>query len=308
MALYLTAMAQSAKIDTFEKCERAGWLIRYIKVYDGTGPIEKECVLWTGQHFVKQKSDQESAIEALRSVVAIANELSGIKSGAVFNFEIADTDGHFANFGLVRYVNEVKADPVVEEHAVTFRETGKGSTGNAEVDSVTNQVVSMHRRTVDFGGELSVTEIEQRARQFLERVYPDFKTVEPSLTFDSGMKGSRLNNGNYLFRWNDLNYAKTLPDGVHTDVDPFVQVGITSSGFIFSYDNTVNEYRNARINNELILDEQRAVEMATAHLSFPVTVIEVKKLDCPGCFAVKLQRGDNQRQFTVTIDDWKIKN
>lgn len=198
---------------------------------------------------VQPQSDQQDVIRnratnALKAVADVANEVSGITSGAVFTFEVADTDGHFANFGLVQYVNEVKADPVVEEHAVTFRETGEGSSGNAEVDSVTNQVISMHRRTVDFGGELPAAEIEQRARQFLERVYPDFKTVELSLTFDPGMKGSRLNNGNYFFRWNDLNYAKTLPDGVHTDIDPFVQVGITANGFIFSYDNTIPLYRS----------------------------------------------------------------
>lgn len=54
--------------------------------------------------------------------------------------------------------------------------------------------------------------------------------------------------------------------------------------------------------------EQRAVEIATVHLSFPVTIIEVKKLECQGCFSVKLQRDDNQYQFTVILDNWKIKN
>ncbi len=54
--------------------------------------------------------------------------------------------------------------------------------------------------------------------------------------------------------------------------------------------------------------EQKAVEMATAHLSFPVTVIEVKKLDCEGCYSVKLQRNDTQHQFTIVLDNWKIKH
>ncbi len=54
--------------------------------------------------------------------------------------------------------------------------------------------------------------------------------------------------------------------------------------------------------------EQRAVEIATAHLSFPVTIIEVKKLECQGCFSVKLQRDDNRSQFTIVLDNWKIKN
>jgi hypothetical protein len=204
---------------------------------------------WQNSNSLQPQLDQRAVIEnratnALKAVTDVANEVSGITSGAVFTFEITDIDGHFANFGLVRYVDEVKTDPVVEEHAVNFREIGQGSAGNAEVDSVTNQVVSMHRRIVDFGGELSATEIEQRVRQFLERVYPDFKTIEPSLTIAVNMKGARLNNGNYFFRWDDLNYKNTLPTDIHADVDPFVQIGITANGFIFSYDNTIALYRS----------------------------------------------------------------
>jgi len=205
---------------------------------------QKRNILPTQPQSNQQNVIKNNASNALRAVVDVANEVSGITSGAVFTFEIADMDGHFANFGLLRYVNEVKADPVVEEHAIVFREIGEGSAGNAEVDSTTNQVVSMHRRVTDFGGEISATEIEQRARQFLERVYPDFKTIEPSLTVAVNMKGTRLNNGNYFFRWDDLNYKNTLPTGIHTDVDPFVQIGITANGFIFSYDNTVSLYRS----------------------------------------------------------------
>ena len=57
-------------------------------------------------------------------------------------------------------------------------------------------------------------------------------------------------------------------------------------------------------------DQKRAIEIATIHLSFPVTILEVKKLDCQGCFSVKLiqKQNDNQRQFTIILDDWKISN
>lgn len=196
---------------------------------------------------VSQQEVIDKATASLKSVIDIANDVSGIKSGAVFTFELADPNGHFANFGLVKYVNEVKADPVVKERAVVFRESGQGHTGNAEVDSVSNQVVSMHRRAVDFGGELTASEIEQRARLFLERVYSNFKTIEPTLTVVRNMKGAQLNNGNYFFRWDDPNFKDTLPADVHTDVDPFIQVGISPSGFIFSYDNTIDIYRNAML-------------------------------------------------------------
>src|SRR5512139_3484543 len=58
---------------------------------------------------------------------------------------------------------------------------------------------------------------------------------------------------------------------------------------------------------EISPEEQRAVEIATAHLSYPVTIIEVKKLGCQGCFSVKLQISDNQHQSTIVLDNWKIK-
>lgn len=58
--------------------------------------------------------------------------------------------------------------------------------------------------------------------------------------------------------------------------------------------------------HELTENQKRAVEIATAHLSYPTTVIEAKELECDGCFSVKLQRDDNQQQFTITLNDWKI--
>ncbi len=54
--------------------------------------------------------------------------------------------------------------------------------------------------------------------------------------------------------------------------------------------------------------EQMAIERAIYHLSYPVTIVEVKKLECDGCFSVILQRDDNQKQFTITLENWKIAN
>jgi len=48
----------NAKITTFEECEKAGWLVRSIKIYDsvgGYGSVEKECILWSGKSFVKKQ-------------------------------------------------------------------------------------------------------------------------------------------------------------------------------------------------------------------------------------------------------------
>ncbi len=59
---------------------------------------------------------------------------------------------------------------------------------------------------------------------------------------------------------------------------------------------------------ELTGNQKRAVEIAVAHLSYPTTIVEVKKLECYGCFSITLQRDDNQQQFIITLNDWKITN
>lgn len=56
-SLSLAVKSESATIATFEECVKAGWLVRSIKVYDGFGPIEEECTLWSGKSFVKQRSE-----------------------------------------------------------------------------------------------------------------------------------------------------------------------------------------------------------------------------------------------------------
>jgi len=45
-----------AKITTFEECENGGLLVRSLMIYDSDGSIEKECMLWSGKRFVKQRT------------------------------------------------------------------------------------------------------------------------------------------------------------------------------------------------------------------------------------------------------------
>ena len=185
------------------------------------------------------QTDQSAA--ALVAFVNAANEVSGIQSGAVFNYSLIGY-GNPTNFGIMNCRDEVRCDPVVEKQVAKFQQPNQPSPDMAEVDTDTNAVVSLHRAVPSFvGDELQQEEIEQRVRDFLSRVYPDFATIEATLTFNPGMKGTRLNNGNYFFRWNDERYA--VP-GLDVELAPFVQVSITASGFIFGYDNTIQMYRN----------------------------------------------------------------
>src|SRR5680860_34106 len=63
-----------------------------------------------------------------------------------------------------------------------------------------------------------------------------------------------------------------------------------------------------KLAQELIIDQKRAAEIATAHLSYPVTIIEVKKMECEGCFFVTFQRGDGSQQDTKIIKNWKYES
>ncbi len=140
-------------------------------------------------------------------------------------------------------MNQVKGVGLVDEMSVIF--TGKTNNDNAEVDSKTGQVVSFHR-TADYTGDTrTYAQIEEAVRTFLNKVYPDFAQVEPTFTFEQNSKTGRPEGSNIFFTWNDMNYEKQLPNDIEADRAPFIQVGITSSGHIFGYDNTIDLYRNA---------------------------------------------------------------
>ncbi len=53
----------SLKITTFEECERSGWLVRGIRIYDGSGSAEKECFLWIGKSFTKQRTPSDQNLQ-----------------------------------------------------------------------------------------------------------------------------------------------------------------------------------------------------------------------------------------------------
>lgn len=192
---------------------------------------------------------EQAGTEVLREFLDVANQLSGIMSGAVFNYSLVG-NGNPTNFGIMDCRDEVRCDLVAEKQVAKFQQPNQPSPDTAEVDTDTNMVVSLHRAVPSFvGGELPQEEVERIMQEFLLRVYPEFESIKSNLTFDLGMKDARLNNGNYFFRWNDKRYA--VPDGLTMDLPPFIQVGITAGGFIFSYTNTIPLYR------ELLRDDLR---------------------------------------------------
>jgi len=57
---------------------------------------------------------------------------------------------------------------------------------------------------------------------------------------------------------------------------------------------------------ELNEGQRQAAKIVVAPLSYPVTVVEVEVLRCPGCFIVHLQRNDNQEQSEIKLINWTI--
>ena len=77
------------------------------------------------------QAELDKATASLKSVVSAADRLSGI-TGTSFDFQAQPTYGHYGNFGLVKYVNQVKGVGLVDEMAVTFH--GRSDNDNAEVE------------------------------------------------------------------------------------------------------------------------------------------------------------------------------
>ena len=77
---------------------------------------------------------------------------------------------------------------------------------------------------------------------------------------------------------------------------------LTGAGY--SYD---EEVKACTRNWELNQEDKEAVKIATAHLSYPVTVIETEKLG-EGDYKITLQRNDNQERITTEITNWEIVN
>ncbi len=194
------------------------------------------------------EAEKEQATEALRGILDVANRIYGITEGASFTFEPRDAYGRSGNFGLVTYEG-IRGDRVVEEKIINFTDDQGGT---AEVDSATGKVIAFHRKPhygfcddkpcdVKSQGELS-----KLVLQFLERVEPDFEQLTSNIRqYEIGDKSGGPDGANYFFTWNDMEYQNLLPEGVEADRAPFIQIGITESGFIFSYENTIGLYYDA---------------------------------------------------------------
>ena len=79
------------------------------------------------------------------------------------------------------------------------------------------------------GPALSRDELQTIAEDLIRREFPDFEAMREQLTFEAGAKSGGVN----FFRWG---LAAPTDDG---SMPPLAQVGITESGEIFSYINTL---------------------------------------------------------------------
>jgi hypothetical protein len=57
---------------------------------------------------------------------------------------------------------------------------------------------------------------------------------------------------------------------------------------------------------ELDNNQREAAKTAIMPLSYYVTIVEVKKQECEGCYNVKLQRNDNREMSETRIENWSF--
>lgn len=105
------------------------------------------------------------------------------------------------------------------------------------VDPVTGIVVEVDARTLldDLSadpspGNLSDVELEGWALEFVRLAVPQFSSMESSLTYEPGGKGNM-----HFFTWRAANTENFF-------MPPFVQVGLTNTGEMFAFYNTVTSH------------------------------------------------------------------
>ena len=110
-------------------------------------------------------------------------------------------------------------------------ETGR----NFFVDPTSNTVVEIDARDSLLydvnrspGPELTKEELEKKAEEFVRSAVPGFASIEDSLSYEAGQKGD-----NFFFTWRVLGNPENL------FMSPFIQLGLTSSGDLFAFYNTV---------------------------------------------------------------------
>jgi hypothetical protein len=63
ISLYVVIVYKSSKITTFDECEKAGWLVHRIAIYDGSDSTDKICELWGGKKLTKQEIRQPDKVQ-----------------------------------------------------------------------------------------------------------------------------------------------------------------------------------------------------------------------------------------------------
>lgn len=259
-SFYLVIRSESAKITTFEECEKAGWLVRNIKVYDnvgGYGSIEKECTLWSGKSFAKQNVSSAPFFPTQKEPATIYME--ALLSDKPEELRLADGCLRVGGYLIIWHYGFSLSTDEYGEFPVIVNGTG--------------QPVARVGDVVIFGGGADETLGGDVAKYYSAQI-PNSRCSGP-----------------YWILGEIIPPSRGTPE----------RGGCVDS----SWDQDIPACIKSL---ELTGEQKKAAEIAVSFLSYPITILEVKKLECQGCFSVKLQRNDNQNQFTITLEDWKIKN
>lgn len=296
------------KITTFEECEKAVSQIRIVSpsVRECSTPSIFFGLLKSKTFrkiVIPPPGFQIEAIKEFRTILDAYRKLGRKRPDT--RFELVDNQTLPTSFN---FYQEATAEPVVRKYVSVFSDDVcfDWKTNEYEVNIETNKVVSMrpvkqnvcwfpslerelYREITDEQGNSTATmvewqydtlakpplsdeELKQTAIDFLTELLgeAELKEVESSFDFSYDSNYDQVNYwGNYFFRWQNNNY--TPPKGCAILMPPFIQVGITKSGHIFSYENTASFFEDLPSNCRT-----PQVELIPSDFSYPALMKKAK--------------------------------
>ena len=229
----------------------------------------------------KQEEQKPDIVGVVKTFAGIVDKYQNFGKQVYFlDFKVVDQSARPANFAMGMspvFQDDGKdstlliAEPRADRYVAIVQDNDflTGQINEYEVDLGYKTIVSMHPiyepdRSPFTQEEMRQIEDERKALQevllpgpnltkekqetaldgivldFLKQVEPELDFIQRTFVATKGNKG-----GNYFYRWEDKDYIP--PAGFAIDLPPFVQVGITFGGHIFSYDNTTSFFKNGQL-------------------------------------------------------------
>ena len=189
----------------------------------------------TMSHAIKKQNGQQiAATKTLQDFLSAVDRFSSTSEQGT-KFAITAEDGK----SIYITIQQADSGESVVQQATTRFQANAGE--YALVDTTAGTVVVLRREPRHSQEKKSEAELEKTARSFLKAVGADPGRIIEE--FGSAIEfTSRHADSLHYFTWTDSQFS--LPEGLATNKRLVTEVGITSSGYIFSYDNTMRFFHS----------------------------------------------------------------